>query len=211
VTADADLERLVLGGVHIPVERVAVGMFNLQNDRGLHADGLLGADILLAFDMDIDVPDGTLTLYRSNRCPQAGPPWQEPAVEIPGVSARRDRLLLPFQLDGLSGMAILDTGAARNVIGADMARRIGLNEQTMAADIPVRQRGVGPAEAIGYLHRFKLLRIGPSAQVAPVLAVQLAEVGIGDALIGEPFLQARRVWISFRNRQVFVARRGEDP
>jgi predicted aspartyl protease len=210
VTTDADLDRLVLGGVHFPIERVAVGTFRLQNERGLNADGLLGADILLAFDLDIDVPGGTLTLYRSRQCPESAPPWQESAVEIPGVGVRKDRLLLPIALDNVSGMAILDTGAGRNVIGADMARRMGLNEQTLAIDAEVRQRGVGPAEAIAYLHRFKQLRIGPTVQIAPLIAIQLSEVGIGDALVGEPFLQGRRVWISFRNRQVFVSRPGEE-
>jgi hypothetical protein len=210
VTEDAVIDRLVLGGVHFPVDRVAVGTFRLDNGRGLHADGLLGADILLAFDMDIDVPGNKLTLYHARPCPEATPPWTEPAVAIPGVTARKDRLLLPFELDGLTGMAILDTGAGRNVIGADMARRLGLNEQTMAGDIKVRQRGIGPAEAVGYLHRFQLLRIGPTTQIAPLIAVQLAEAGIGDALIGEQFLQGRRVWISFRNRQVFVSKRGEE-
>ena len=210
VTTDADLERLVLGGVHFPVQRVAVGTFKLQNERGLNADGLLGADILLAFDLDIDVPHGTLTLYRARQCPAAGPPWTEPAVEIPGIGVRKDRLLLPIELDNVPGMAILDTGAGRNLIGADMARRMGLNEQTLADDPRVRQHGVGPAEAIGYLHRFKQLRIGPTVQLAPLIAIQLSEAGIGDALIGEPFLQGRRVWISFRNRQVFVSRPGEE-
>jgi hypothetical protein len=210
VTSDVTLDRLVLGGVHFPVDRIAVGTFKLKSPRGLNADGLLGADILLAFDMDIDVPGGKLTLYHARTCPEAGPPWQEPAVEITGVRARKDRLLLPFELDGLAGMAILDTGAGQNVIGADMARRLGLNEQVMATDPKVRQHGVGPEESVGFMHRFGLLRIGPTVQTRPLIAVQLAEVGIGDALIGEPFLQGRRVWLSFRNRQVFVSRRGED-
>jgi predicted aspartyl protease len=210
VTEDVDIDRLVLGGVHFPVERVAVGTFRLQNEHGLHADGLLGADILLAFDLDIDMPAGKLTLYRARQCPETGPPWQEPAVEIPGVGARKDRLLLPFELDGFSGTAILDTGAGRNVIGADLARRMSLNEQTMAADMKIAQRGVGPGQATAYLHRFRVLRIGPTTQTDPLIAVQLAEAGIGDALIGEQFLQGRRVWISFRNRQAFVSKRGED-
>ena len=71
------VDRLVLGGVHFPVERIAVGRFVLQNARGLNADGLLGADILTAFDMDIDVPAGKLTLYRSRCASNARPPWQE--------------------------------------------------------------------------------------------------------------------------------------
>nr|WP_294521938.1 retroviral-like aspartic protease family protein [uncultured Rhodopila sp.] len=210
VTMDADLDRLVLGGVHFPVERVAVGTFTLKSEHGLNADGLLGADILLAFDLDIDVPHGALTLYRARQCSASAPPWTEPSVEIPGVGARKDRLLLPIELDNVAGMAILDTGAGRNVIGADMARRMGLNEQSLAADAKVRQHGIGPNEATAYLHRFKQLRIGPTLQVAPLMAIQLSEAGIGDALIGEQFLQGRRVWISFRNRQVFVSRPGEE-
>jgi len=123
------VDRFVLGGVNFPVGRVAVGTFKLQNERGLRADGLLGADILLAFDLDIDVLDGTLTLYRSRVCPNAQPPWREPWIEIAGVRARKDRLLLPFDLDGAQGMALLDTGAQGNVLGVNMARRMGLIEQ----------------------------------------------------------------------------------
>ncbi|MDR3532322.1 MAG: retropepsin-like aspartic protease [Rhodopila sp.] len=209
-TTDVTVERLVLGGVRFPVERIAVGTFKLRTDRGLDADGLLGADILLAFDMDIDVPGGKLTLYRSRVCPNIRPPWQEPAVEIIGVKARKDRLLLPFDLDGVSGMAILDTGAQRNVLGVDMARRMGLNEPAMAGDPTTRQRGVGPAVTVAHLHRFNLLRIGPVAVESPSLTVLPSDFGVGDALLGEEFLQGRRVWLSFRNRQVFVSRRADE-
>jgi len=210
VNADVRIDRLVLGGVRFPVDRLAVGQFDLRTSNGLKADGLLGADILLAFDMDIDARGGQLTLYRSRLCPEAAPPWQEPAVEITGVRARKDRLLLPFEVDEASGMAILDTGAGHNVIGLDMARRLGLDATTLANDSTIRQRGVGPGESVGYLHRFRQLRIGPVVQTAPLLPVNLSQAGIGDALIGEPFLRGRRVWMSFRNRQVFVSRRGDD-
>ncbi len=200
------IDRLVLGNVHFPVERLAVGNFSLQNNRGLSADGLLGADILLAFDMDIDVPDGTLTLYRSRLCPNVQPPWHEPSIEITGVRARKDRLLLPFELDGTQGEALLDTGAQGNVLGVNMAGRMGLTEQVLATDPPVRNTGTGGV-AISRLHRFGQLRIGPVVEKSPSLVVLPSDFGVGDALIGESFLQGRRVWISFRNRAVFVSRR----
>jgi hypothetical protein len=87
-STDVTIDRLVLGGVHFPIERVAAGVFDLRNGSGLNADGLLGADILLAYDMDIDVPGGMLTLYRSRLCPNMQPPWQEPWIEITGVRTR---------------------------------------------------------------------------------------------------------------------------
>jgi predicted aspartyl protease len=208
-TTDVTIDRLVLGGVRFPVERIAVGSFTLQNTSGLNADGLLGADILLAFDLDVDVPNGKLTLYRSRVCPNVKPPWQEASIEIAGVSARKDRLLLPFELDGVAGLAILDTGAQGNVLGADMAHRMGLTDQALAADPPVRNTGTGGV-VISRRHRFKLLRVGPVAEQAPAMVVLPSDFGVGDALIGEEFLQGRRVWLSFRNRQVFVSRRSNE-
>ena len=84
---------------------------------------------------------------------------------------------------------------------------MGLTQQAMANDPSVRQRGVGPAMTMAHMHRFKLLRIGPVVEESPVITVLPADFGVGDALIGEEFLQGRRVWLSFRNRQVFVSSR----
>jgi predicted aspartyl protease len=206
-TTDVAVDRLVLGGVRFPIERIAVGDLTLRNARGLNADGLLGADLLLAYDLDIDVPGGQLTLYRARICPGIQPPWREPWMEITGIGARKDRLLLPFELDSVAGLGILDTGAQANVVGVAMARRLGLTEPVLAADPAVQQTGIGPAITISHLHRFKLLRIGPVAEEAPLITVLPADLGVGDALIGETFLRGRRVWLSFRNRQVFVSRR----
>jgi predicted aspartyl protease len=208
-STDVMIDRLVLGGVHFPIQRVAVGSFTLQNEHGLSADGLLGADILLAYDLDIDVPGGTLTLYRNRTCPDLRPPWREPAIEIVGVRARKDRLLLPFTLDDNEGLALLDTGAQGNVLGESMARRIGLTEQALAADPPIRNTGTGGV-TISHLHRFTRLKIGPMVQEAPRITVLSSDFGVGDALIGEEFLAGRRIWLSFRNRQVFVSRRSSE-
>jgi predicted aspartyl protease len=208
-STDVTIDRLVLGGVHFPIQRVAVGTFNLQTTRGLSADGLLGADILLAYDLDIDVPDGTLTLYRSRQCPNIRPPWPEPSVEIAGVRARKDRLLVPFELDGAEGMALLDTGAQGNVLSMAMARRMGLTERALAGDPPVRNTGTGGV-SISRLHQFRRLRIGPLVEAAPTIVVLASDFGVGDALIGQDFLEGRRVWLSFRNRQIFVSRRSNE-
>ena len=41
---------------HFPVDSVTVGRFGIHEVAGGSADGLLGADILLAFDIDLDLP-----------------------------------------------------------------------------------------------------------------------------------------------------------
>jgi hypothetical protein len=193
----------VLGGVRFPLQRVSVGQFRLGPD--LAADGLLGSDILLAFDLDIDVPGKTLTLYRPRMCPDVQPPWHEPFERVSGVRARRDRLLIPLELDGVTGMGILDTGAQATTIGESMATRLGLTPLSMAGDLIVQHHGAGPGSQEARLHRFNLLRIGPAVARNPVLSVLPVDAGVGDALVGEDFINGRRIWLSFSNREVFVA------
>jgi len=203
VANDAIVPGLVLGGVRFPIERVSVGQFRLG--PSLAADGLLGSDILLAFDLDIDVPDKTLTLYRPRLCPDVTPPWHEPFERVPGVRALRDRLLIPLDLDGVTGMGILDTGAQATTIGVRMANRLGLTQQSMAGDLIVQHHGAGPGSQEARLHRFNLLRIGPASARDPVLSVLPVDAGVGDALVGEDFIDGRRIWMSFSNREVFIA------
>lgn len=203
VANDAIVPGLVLGGVRFPIQRVSVGQFRLG--PGLAAEGLLGSDILLAFDLDIDVPDRTLTLYRPRVCPDVQPPWHEPFAQVAGVKAQRDRLLIPVELDGVTGMGILDTGAQATTIGVSMADRLGLTPVALAGDPIVQHHGAGPGTQEARLHQFSLLRIGPSIEIDPILSVLPVDVGVGDALVGEDFIDGRRIWLSFANRAVFIA------
>jgi hypothetical protein len=200
---DAIIPGLVLGGIRFPLDRITVGQFRFG--PGLAADGVLGSDVLLAFDLDIDVPGGAVTLYRPRRCPDVQPPWHEPSERVAGVTAMRDRLLIPLNLDGVNGMGILDTGAQATTIGLRMATRLGLTQEAMAGDPIVQHHGAGLGSQEARLHRFSLLRIGPAIAVQPVLSVFPVDVGVGDALVGEDFIDGRRIWMSFANREVFIA------
>jgi predicted aspartyl protease len=204
-STDVALASLVLGGVRFPVSHVAVNRLPLDGTAGLRADGLLGADILLAFDLDIDVPGQRLTLYRSRLCADSRPPWPEQAIPVAGIAGRKDRLLLPIELDGVGGMAVLDTGAQSTTIGVGLARKLGLDAQAMAQDPTVRHIGAGPGSMVAHIHRFDELRIGPAIVRNVQLSVLPVDAGVGDALVGEDFLHDRRVWLSFPGRQMFVS------
>ena len=205
--ADAIVSNFVLGNKRFQdVTRIAVGRFGFEGSDDPVSDGVLGADILLAFDLDIDVPGRALTLYRSRICIDNAPPWQEPFVEIQGVTARKDRLLIPFHLDGHVGKAILDTGATLTTIGVQMANRMGLDDRAMALDRKVRQTGIGAGTTIAHYHWFRELRVGPALKSGVMLTVLSTDAGVGDALIGEDFLEGRRMWMASKTRQVFVSK-----
>jgi predicted aspartyl protease len=203
---DADLPNgMVLGGTHFPVDSVTVGKFGMMQVAGGTPDGLLGADILLAFDLDLNLPAHQITLYRARRdCPNAAPPWTEAYIGVAGIITKRDRLLVPFELDGVHGLGVLDTGAQLSSISQSMAERMGLADGEMSDDRTVLAHGAAPDQVTVRIHRFHELRIGPAIINQPALPVVPMSSGMGDALVGADFLQGRRAWLSFSTQRVFV-------
>jgi predicted aspartyl protease len=205
-TWDAKLPNgIVLGGTTLPIDRVTVGRFAIPEIAGNLVDGLLGADILLAFDIDLNLPAEEMTLYQArSQCPDAPPPWGQAYVAVDGISTRQDRLQLPFELDGMPGTAVLDTGAQISSISRHMAERIGLLDADLADDHTVMAHGAGPDQVPVRMHRFSDFRVGPIETHAPILPVVPMSSGMGDALVGGDFLRGRRVWLSFSTRRVLV-------
>jgi predicted aspartyl protease len=206
--ADARVSSFAIGGAYLPVPSVTVGQFALPTGGGQPLDGLLGADVLSAFDVDLDTRDGALTLYRSRDCPQAGAPWQEPYLSLGTIGRQRDRLLVPIMLDSAGGVATMDTGAQHTVVSEHLAERAGASLADMAHDQQITAHGASTEQISVRLHRFRLLRIGPSSIADPVLPVLPMPEGLGDGLVGDDFLAGRRIWLSYASLRVFITPSG---
>ena len=169
------------------------------------ADGLLGADILLAFDIDLDLPTAaSRSTAPAATAPRPGRRGPSPISASPASPRDRDRLLVPFELDGVAGLGVLDTGAQLSSISMRMAERVGLAEGELAGDGTVMAHGAAPDQVAVRIHRFRELRIGSTVMHEPTLPVVPMSDGMGDALVGADFLQGRRVWLSFATSRVFV-------
>lgn len=145
---DAVVRRFTLAGVAFTMPRITVGRFRLAALRG-GADGMLGADVLTLFGIDLDAAAGRMVLYRDPACRLVRPPWDGPAVDLPGVQAGGNRLRLPIAVNGTQGMATLDTGAQTTAIGLGLALRAGVTPSALAADRYTLARGAAPAAVHG--------------------------------------------------------------
>src|SRR5579883_1386051 len=197
---DAELPSgLVLGETRFPISAVSVGHFEVPQ-----ADGLLGADVLLAFDLDLDIASQRMTLYRPRpSCREALPPWREPYVAIEGIQARPDRVMMPIELDGVDAMAVLDTGSELSAISHHLADKVAPIDPGVPLD-RLAMAGAGPGRIEAYYRHFRELRVGSAVLRSPVLPVVAMSPTLGDALVGEDFLRTRRVWISTATQRIFV-------
>ena len=171
---------------------------------GLPYAGLIGADVLSAFDVEVSMPERVVRLWRVDGCSGdhtgwTGPHWPVPLVRTPG-----GRLQLTVVLDDTLVTAMLDTAANISVLSAAGAARLGLTPAMLARDPPGRGRGVDGRSMRSHLHGFQVMAVGPELSVHPRLMVSAAALPEADMLLGLDWLRDRRVWISWRTRTMYV-------
>ena len=208
--ADAKVDSMLLGNTPLAVDRISVNTY-------VGFDGTLGLDALRDFDLDIDGPKQTLTLYRVRDCEQAPPPWQETATGVDGISTRTGWLTMPFEINGIAGTAVVDTGASFTTIMPSMWRRLGISEQDLAKDRPVTLHVVAGADERMRVHRFDTVRIGPATVHNAAIIVQMHDppaLGGGrhfeDGVIGQDLLRNRRLWFSLRTGRLYLSHQETD-
>ena len=201
---DAKLSRFTLAGIPMPLPLVTVGKFHLSALHG-QAGGMLGADVLTRYGIDLDASAGRMVLYDNPGCHLAGPPWHGRAVTVPGVRTGLDRLQLQIAVNGVTGLATLDTGAQTTAVSLGLATRAGVTPEALATDRYAVARGAAPGSVRVRLQRFHTLQVGPWLARNATLPILPLPEGVGDGLVGEDFLLHRRVWLSFAASQMFVA------
>lgn len=206
---EAKTDTIVFGGGKVRNFGLTVGRFAQDQIAGRRLDGLLGVDILAAFDVEIDPGRGEVTLYTARPCEDALPPWKGDFLAVHTTGEARGRILVPITLDGVNDLAILDTGAQASSVSEDLALRTGLTRQELARDPVGRSHGASANVVEARLHRFHTLQIGKTVIRDPVMVVLRLPQGRAGALLGSNYLGGRKIWLSFASRRFFLAEPGE--
>jgi predicted aspartyl protease len=201
---NAVVGKFEIGGMVLEGRSVSVAPLSIRASISPPLAGLLGADFLYRFDLDINLQRRTLTLYRNDGCRVGVPTWR-PAAAIPLVKSATNRLNLAASVNGHPFRAILDTGASISLITRPNALRAGVTTAQLERDLPLPSGGVGTKEFITQRHVFDEVQIGPERLRNVALAVGGRTLGGGDLLLGLDYFGTRRVWVSYRLRQMFIA------
>src|SRR5215471_7557888 len=81
-TNEVELRSFTAGNVAIPWRRVRVAPLNMPSVFSGPLDGVLGADTLSSFDVDLDLPHHRMVFYAKQSCTSARPAWAEPYARI---------------------------------------------------------------------------------------------------------------------------------
>ena len=204
---ELELGSFTIGGVEVPRKRVRVAPIEIVNALSGPLDGVLGADTLSSFDIDLDLPGRRVTLYRGQSCAAASPAWAQPYARIAAGRSPSNRLYFPVQLDGRRISALFDTGAQFSVLSTRTARALGVREAVLARDPAVTVRGADGEQLSAHAHRF--FRLEVDGEVIRYAEIDVTEISLNEAdlVLGIDFLGSRRVWISYGSQQLFLMRR----
>jgi predicted aspartyl protease len=204
---DARVRSFGLGGMALSDFRILVGAVSLPSFLGKPIDGLLGADFLSDYEVDLDLAHHRIMLFAPPPCPITAPAWSGPYATIEANRSLHDRLFFPVSLDGRPLAALIDTGAQLTTLDADAAAAIGVTGTALAHDPVTTLRGAAAEVVNSRAHRFAELQIDGEALRDQTIMV--ARLGLQDAdlVLGADFLRWQRVWLSYRSHRIFLERR----
>lgn len=162
--------------------------------------GLIGADVLSRFDVELDAPHGRMALYATAGCESGFVPF--PSANMLPLTREGDRVRVDVVLDGQRLPALVDTGARSTIVSPAAAALAGVTEAALARDPGGIGGGVDMRRTEFHWHRFGTFRVGAEAMRSHTLTV--SPLGDEMMLLGNDWLLTRHVWISYAQNRLFV-------
>ena len=197
---------LSLGGIIVKGETFPVADFaGLMADDATPVGGLIGADILSHFDLDLDVPHRRLGLWQVSGCSDIKPDWTGPTGSVPVEIQASRHVSVPVKADGTTMYLLLDTGSPGLILSTRAAARAGATPEILDESRSVSGRGMNERRFSGWLHIIARLEVaGEVFGDARAAVVNNGRAQSGDGLLGLAFLKRGRVWISYATGRLFV-------
>ncbi len=191
--------------MRIPWHRITVAPIATPPIFSTSLDGVLGVDVLSAFDVDLDLPHHQLMLYERGHCKD--PNWSGRYVKLETGHSRSDHLFFSVLLDNHRVTATIDTGSQNTVLSTGAAHRFGLAESSLAHDRPVKTKGAAGEVLNSHVHKFTQLKIGSITIPGPEIVVADLRLPDIDIVLGMDLFRTRRLWLSYAASSIFVAER----
>jgi len=195
--------------------------------------GTLGIDIMSNYDIDLDYPDKTASLYDMTGCGSISFPWSGATAVIPLRFGANSDIYIPVTVNGRSFMALLDSGTSISSIPQGLFEQSGLAAQAQGPVGSSADHAIDNAGFTAQVYKFASITVGGVAMAEPYLQVlpppaaddprgaeirfeaRLAAKQTPDDLdlqnesgnlmiIGADFLREHRVYISYMTKQAYI-------
>jgi hypothetical protein len=198
------IDRLALGrGMAQDIESVMLGPIGDRKVAGRPVLGILGYDILGNYDVLLDFPDQTVTLFKETEAPGClpvsrlvgGAPYAAPLMP----DTRGMDVLVQVAIDGVPIGMELEPGSNASIIQVHDAADLGADAAALADD--PRSRTDAGIAIVGHRHRFTHVVLGTYHGADLTADVTPSAFNV----LGMNFFRGRRVLFAFPSRMLYFS------
>ncbi|OOG56884.1 hypothetical protein B0E48_09245 [Rhodanobacter sp. C03] len=177
--------------------------------------GLLGANLLDLVDLEIDLAQGKLTLFKAEHCDKSSLAyWSKDGkynvADIMSADNQNDRrTFLNVTINGKQVRAVLDSGAYATLLSRRAAERVGIDLNTPEVRAG-RSFGIGAKSVKTWTVRIDSFSVGTETIQHSQMQVIDGNIGGGetDMLLGVDFLLAHHMFIANSKKKAYFTYNG---
>lgn len=173
---------------------------------GLGVDGTLSPDMMKNFDVDIDFAQGKVNFFSQDHCPGKVVYWTNSGhIVVPmQVAVNSGHIRIPVTVDGKSVMATIDTGAVTSVMSLNVAKSLGIAEDS--PDLKLLESSGSSQQYKIYSYPFKTLGLDGVTVNAPQIKVMSNEYlkGFDDLILGVGILRQLHIYIAYGEEKLYI-------
>jgi predicted aspartyl protease len=206
------VNELTLGDLVLPNRELVVGVYMGGSDT----DGMLGQEILGAFDVEYDLANGMIRLFQVQGCEHAMLAyWVKPDQAYSIVDLKpptQSATMASVSINDKNVLAFFNTGAPLSALAMRSAENAGIHPYTIGVQkikaatylAPIADFKIGDGEEIKHA---KLLVLDQNPGSTPALIVR-SPFPVGDMVIGVDFFLSHRIFVANSQRKMYLTYNG---
>ncbi len=211
---DVSLTKVELGllKTKLPDIEFLVGGGSLQADMG--TVGVLGRNLLRAFDDEFDFAHGEMALVKAKSCgSQHMTYWSDGGGSMLDMAFHHDNdldssIVVELKINGVAVRALMDTGAGDSVLTTAGARKVGLNVNGPGAVRAGTGSGIGRKRFVNWIVPVDAVQIGDEQVKHTKVRVGDFTLTNVDMLLGADFFLSHHVYVSWGQQRVYFTYNG---
>jgi tetratricopeptide (TPR) repeat protein len=177
--------------------------------------GLLGQNLLEKFDVEYDLANGVIRLFKSENCDGANMAyWIAPqqaysVMDIDRIDPLHPNTIGRGQINGQKIRVTFDTGAFTSVLSLRAAERAGLKPDSSGVVDEGYSSGIGRGQVKTYIGTFASFTIGDSEEIKNA-KLRFADTRLTDSdmLLGADFFVSHRIFVANKEHRLFLTYNG---
>jgi predicted aspartyl protease/Tfp pilus assembly protein PilF len=174
--------------------------------------GLLGENVLGAFDAEYDFRNGALRLFKSSDCGDAVLAYwaaggDVPMMAVDPINSSNSHITGWATLDGRTIRVVFDSGAPHSTLNKSMAEQLGFKPTSADARAASITSGIGGGISESWLYRFDLLTLGGEQIKNAQLRIADLRMTV-DLILGADFFLSHHIYFARDQHRLYFTYNG---